>query len=170
MPPPPPPPAFSQAWPWNWFHFSAVKWRHGYCFQAWTSDFLAASSVFSLLLAGDCPSLWGSFCSFVSTANIALTDIGANRMFSVQTRFWMWSMLHTGQNYILESLIVVSGLLCFKKKVTRDMRHWVKFWSNGWRMRGSVLFLGLPPTGFGFPAKENDSMDAKIAHPRGKKT
>lgn len=35
-------------------------------------------------------------------------------------------------------------------------------------MRGSVLFLGLPPTGFGFSAKENDSMDAKIAHPRGK--
>ncbi|KAF6125506.1 hypothetical protein HJG60_009937 [Phyllostomus discolor] len=80
-------PPFSQAWPWNWFHFSAVKWRHGYHVQAWTSDVLAASSIFPLLLAGDSPSLWGSFCSFVSTANVALTNRGANRTFLVQTRF-----------------------------------------------------------------------------------
>lgn len=42
------------------------------------------------------------------------------------------------------------------------------FGAMGGGREGSILFLDLPPTGFGFPAKENDSMDAKTTHPRGK--
>ena len=63
---------------------------------------------------------------FVFTAKAAVTNIGLSsrtRIFSVQTRFWMWWILYTRQRYILEnppmSLASVFFFFYFQKTVTR---------------------------------------------------
>lgn len=63
---------------------------------------------------------------FVFTAKAAVTNIGLSsrtRIFSVQTRFWMWWILYTRQRYILEnppmSLASIFFFFFFQKMVTR---------------------------------------------------